>query len=1530
MASPYPSRFNSDVEIPRIDNNVTEIGGNAINGLRDAVFAIEKILGINVHGSATDLVTRLNQALDANGNLKASAISTLWSGSPITNSHVGNNAGIEEVKLDLDYGTTQLKTWIDTLRVRVNTMFQRLAIDITNLAQHTSHPSSFGRHRTSDIDGYATPYDGYNVQGILTDIFSRLSTHINHGINPTTEIGAHMAESISADDSSFFSARGNDVQEVLESLDHLEMRELTRHRDRQHSNGILNTQETFYNATQFGVTVVASAAIETQTVGTKFIRYTASPTGFGNIQKDDTIVITNGALSTSPTYAFKVDRIDTVGLFDFVYIQGSLPADLVAGSTAIVYRNTEETSSPSVLINAIKDRTLGAPRIVTVVHPGAPYVVGSGLNPGLIVNGSIENIRIDWSTGTYTFDLEARLTAISTALDWTPQVIVNTINTEFVDNNLPLTAFLFENEIGIALDEPLQDGYIGIIAPASNSAWGALGFSEGITWYTHTERKSYVDGYEATDMSLLINETATLAAGGATITFATTLPESLGVTIGSLVRVVNGTDDGTYLVSGIINNVITVINTVGFVGNSATIRIYADTFYELPPTNRTFYETYVDVSKTDDSLYFRGSLRAQYTDDGGAVGQTLEDKISIVAVSRNFTRSTMRIVFDNANDTLQLGEPDGVGTGLLAGTRGPTVTVPATPIGRVFRLYDYSRTAYIEVQVINAFGVGLFGILNCDIEDRISEEFHLQTGTVLHNLTRFVNLTDSRLFGTIGRADIRTDFKRDYTSYPLSRIRGNGIIYGFSVEALGTTIVDAYGGEVLVDGAIKNVGTKSIVIPPDAGPGNITYNLFVDNDGEFNFLPNDRNFNLTPSLEEIIMSEDKVIIAQVVTNSGLFVSSTDYRRFVNNLDNKIELIVEDNDITHGSFATIGAAANWINAIATNYPTSKTIRIRGSITYDVSILGSTTLPDGVTLIGDANVDGYNSAYGSRINVINNTTGLSVLIPQDSCIIKNIAFEAAASSTDMSNGFIGGSTIDVSNLRIEGCSFAYPSQSVDFYGIVVNQFYGMSISDCTFLNNGTAITNTSGAVAEIRNCYFDNCFNYGIFLNYVINVNIHHNQMRFTTLAPAGQGIRVNSAFRVNICDNILSSLDSSGSLAGRIMIVIDFASIFTQINNNTLINTSTTNQGFGLGILYGNSGSSSPDHYYADISGNKLQYFSGGIVQQAITILKSTRATIRGNHVLNSRSAIDIADAADECTRISIIDNILESSDTDISILRARNASTAHLRIMGNHFYSSEAVAAGHLVSITGAWSSIISSNIFEATSTPFSALYVNMDYSVVSNNIIYASHFTNSANAPIQVDSNFATTNNNVSSIGTIATPASIGTGTRSGGIVDGYAGSYNVDLNNKEQTYYAIIPASRGVFDTTGNWSFTYGGAGIGSKTYLGNTVGGAADYVNIEFSNTDIPTGAHITKIEIRTSYGVVGDLSAQLYKTDWDVAGTAAGTQIAGAIAPVANLITIDLSGTVQVMQTDSVYTIPIVCGALFTGPVTIDGIRITYIL
>ena len=77
MDSQYPSQLDSDLTIPAVDDNITEIGGDAINGLRSAVFNIEETLGLNPQGTTTDVSSRLDKSLNSDGSIKASALSAI-------------------------------------------------------------------------------------------------------------------------------------------------------------------------------------------------------------------------------------------------------------------------------------------------------------------------------------------------------------------------------------------------------------------------------------------------------------------------------------------------------------------------------------------------------------------------------------------------------------------------------------------------------------------------------------------------------------------------------------------------------------------------------------------------------------------------------------------------------------------------------------------------------------------------------------------------------------------------------------------------------------------------------------------------------------------------------------------------------------------------------------------------------------------------------------------------------------------------------------------------------------------------------------------------------------------------------------------------------------------------------------------------------------------------------------------------------------------------------------------------------------
>ena len=113
----YPSQLDDDRTIVRIDDNLSELGTSAINQLREAVFAIERSIGVNPQGSKNNLASRLAVSINSDGTINTAALTSVGLATlPIDNTHVASNAGIKETKLDLNFSTSNLNTKITSLK----------------------------------------------------------------------------------------------------------------------------------------------------------------------------------------------------------------------------------------------------------------------------------------------------------------------------------------------------------------------------------------------------------------------------------------------------------------------------------------------------------------------------------------------------------------------------------------------------------------------------------------------------------------------------------------------------------------------------------------------------------------------------------------------------------------------------------------------------------------------------------------------------------------------------------------------------------------------------------------------------------------------------------------------------------------------------------------------------------------------------------------------------------------------------------------------------------------------------------------------------------------------------------------------------------------------------------------------------------------------------------------------------------------------------------------------------------------------
>lgn len=156
--SNFPTDYDDDTTLPVVNNNITEIGGDAINALRDAAFNIEQNIGIGAAGSSGTLANRLGVSIMPDGTINPSAITALGLVSAVTgvfDSDVNPNAAIIETKLKLDHRTQDLFNYIRDLSNDINIGVGWISTVGIKLEPHLL--GAIYRHTLDQIDVIANP-----------------------------------------------------------------------------------------------------------------------------------------------------------------------------------------------------------------------------------------------------------------------------------------------------------------------------------------------------------------------------------------------------------------------------------------------------------------------------------------------------------------------------------------------------------------------------------------------------------------------------------------------------------------------------------------------------------------------------------------------------------------------------------------------------------------------------------------------------------------------------------------------------------------------------------------------------------------------------------------------------------------------------------------------------------------------------------------------------------------------------------------------------------------------------------------------------------------------------------------------------------------------------------------------------------------------------------------------------------------------------------------------------------------------------
>jgi hypothetical protein len=296
--SNYPQNLDDDISIIRVDDAITELGGQAIDQCRDAIFAIEDALGTNIAGTANSLAARLGISLDPAGNLLPSAIAAAGLVSlPITNSQISPTAGILESKLTLDHRTADLFNMISNFSLDLGTVLSFVADTGIKIEPHIDGTGYF--HDLSAImvntpfllNKYGLPRNNTNAYTLLSDINTDLNTHEKDdgtifGTIPPINY-AHVASGINLNVSTFnyIPQTTTDVQLLADFLDSSGILLLGTRIQTLYANGIPRTaRATSFNDATHGQLIVPP------TTATTFLLDGGSSTPVDNITDGDDVV----------------------------------------------------------------------------------------------------------------------------------------------------------------------------------------------------------------------------------------------------------------------------------------------------------------------------------------------------------------------------------------------------------------------------------------------------------------------------------------------------------------------------------------------------------------------------------------------------------------------------------------------------------------------------------------------------------------------------------------------------------------------------------------------------------------------------------------------------------------------------------------------------------------------------------------------------------------------------------------------------------------------------------------------------------------------------------------------------------------------------------------------------------------------------------------------------------------------------------------------------------------------------------------
>ena len=976
--SKYPNHLDTSIEIPVVRDNILEIGSDALNSIRSAIFQIERTLGINPQGAVGNTVAdRLNKIVDGNGNILKSALdrASILSG-PISDADVSKVAAISESKLNLNFPTQLLQDEISILNSQIDDIIL-LVNEINGTVSTHINPLAINRHPGTAISiskQVVSPSDDATmslVDGSSQSIFELLyNAHINYtGSSITDENNSHKAEQIYFDTTGTISAvsDANDVQEVVEDLASSMFNFEVNHQDLFHCNGILRFGKSVDPAsTENGVFThldlnvgFEKSLFDGHKLSTITIFDSAESIDF-DPKRSDLVNIVDGdfertAQIESITLSSDRSTIERLSVF------GHFDEDSSSSAYTSIYRNIHQESTGSGLLSTagqVADEL--SAYTVFVSDPNSVSVISSKINPEAFLP-SLRYIQISIDDGTpVSIDLYD-----ASEPKQTIDTVVSRINEQAAERALHIRAYRVDvenlsSELAIVhtlpdtesrshtleikrspIDDAIEPcGFSGIEDKRVVSQFGMNYYIRGMPFSGLKEKLSTIDiTFNAGERIIY--------SSSSSVNF-----EEAGIFVDDVISILNSDgDDGSYRVTGVRDNQLEL--DIGQLPSGFSLSS------SVAQTNLLCYENNVSLGNFNFDIVsgtFGAMLFDVFMDSDQNIfaAKRLEyDVINFASQSLIEIVDFEGVIEDGAHMQLYVDIMPFVG-GLQASL--DTLPITGEPVDYVvvngvhsdIRLRSNRNNIELKIlfkdeALIMAY-IAANGPITINIygHSPINEDYNLFIsrvgfgnfkGRVIgghgESATRAISKVSH---GTIGVKDIGTEVKHKLLEQPIHELRSNGVIYGLDVGTYdgGFLVIDRvtpYGdaffsfnlkrGVAYVAGKRFEFESQTIItdIPSD---GSIDkFFIFIDEYGNIRFEKADPDCGSPVGDSEVCMLSE-------VEDDGVTAKGIDIRLLIGTVDelvlNAITVSPQDG---MGHFKDIGSALKYAKRFSEIYPNAGT-------------------------------------------------------------------------------------------------------------------------------------------------------------------------------------------------------------------------------------------------------------------------------------------------------------------------------------------------------------------------------------------------------------------------------------------------------------------------------------------------------------------------------------------------------------------------------------------------------------------------------